>query len=58
VFLRGRDKLHDLFFGFRVHHEIGNSSELCVLDRVHFFLRVPVTVPQPVLAVRVELTAG
>ena len=47
VFLSGLDQPGDLILGFRVHHQIRNTSEVSVFDGVHLFLGVAVAVAEP-----------
>ena len=55
MLLCGLDQAHDLRFTFRIHHEVGNAAQLRVLDRVHFLLRVAVTVAEPNFAGPLDL---
>ena len=53
---RCRDNQDNLVFVFRKHNEIGNTHEPAVLDRVHFFLRVPMAVPKTDFGICIQLS--
>ena len=55
VRFRSLDKRRDLILGSRIHDQIGNAAKPRVLDRVHLFLRMAMSVSHPDFTARVDL---